>query len=146
MTRSKLPQLLLIDAGNTRVKAGLCPLPESPPAHLPLFETCVAVPCGTPLPWNPGADNLVHALAVSGNTVYAGGYFTSIGGSPRNFLAALAAGGAGTALPWRPEADNVVFALAMWLFFSQALQLVLPAGPLEEFSARALRSLLASTV
>jgi len=46
---------------------------------------------------------LVSALAVSadGSTVYVGGFFTSFGGQPRNFIAALNAAD-GTATPWNP--------------------------------------------
>ena len=35
------------------------------------------------------ANSTVSALAVGGSTVYAGGYFTSIGGRSRNYIAAL---------------------------------------------------------
>ena len=57
----------------------------------------------------------------------------------------LTARGFGRGPLWLTYPVGVVFALAMWLFFSQALQLVLPAGPLEDFSARMLRGLLAPT-
>src|SRR5207247_9983385 len=58
------------------------------------------------------ANSSVLALAVSGSTVYAGGIFTSIGGQPRNRIAALdAATGAATA--WNPIADSSVVALAV---------------------------------
>lgn len=55
---------------------------------------------GTILPWDPGADGTVHALAVEGATVFAGGAFTTAGGgAPRPGLAGLdAASGAATPL------------------------------------------------
>src|SRR5262249_56306105 len=37
----------------------------------------------------PRPDREVDALAVSGSTVYAGGFFTQIGGQPRDKIAAL---------------------------------------------------------
>jgi putative tricarboxylic transport membrane protein len=39
---------------------------------------------------------------------------------------------------WLTYPAGVIFALLLWLFFSQALKLVLPAGPLETFVARAI--------
>ncbi|HEY3856795.1 MAG TPA: hypothetical protein VGO67_20615 [Verrucomicrobiae bacterium] len=49
---------------------------------------------GDPLPFTfPGTNTFesvsIAALAVSSNTVYAGGNFTAVGGQPRRFLAAL---------------------------------------------------------
>jgi len=59
---------------------------------------------GELLPWHPsvsGNSAEVHALVVSGAAVYAGGYFTSVGGASRNALAAIdASSGATTA--WNP--------------------------------------------
>jgi len=49
---------------------------------------------------------------VSGATVYAGGTFTSIGGQPRNRIAALDVG-TGLATAWNPGANASVYALAM---------------------------------
>ena len=54
------------------------------------------------------------ALTVSGSEVYAGGYFTSIGGEPRNRVAKLSATGAGAAdASWNPNPDDRVTALAV---------------------------------
>ena len=51
--------------------------------------------------WSPNPNSRVHALAVSGSTVYVGGEFTAIGGQGRQFIAAIdAATGAATA--WNP--------------------------------------------
>jgi len=66
--------------------------------------------------WDPNANNDVSALAVSGTTVYAGGYFTSIGAgaglAARNYLAALDAT-TGTATAWDPNANAGITALAV---------------------------------
>src|SRR5262249_23164258 len=74
---------------------------------------------GSATPWNPSASGggdipWVWSLAVSGdaNTVYAGGGFTSIGGQPRNHIAALDAS-SGNATPWNPNADYSVYSLAI---------------------------------
>ena len=50
-----------------------------------------------------GGIATVYALAVSGSTVYAGGYFGSIGGQPRASIAALNAAD-GSATSWDPSA------------------------------------------
>jgi hypothetical protein len=49
---------------------------------------------GAATAWNPNPNypdytSIVYALAVSGSTVYAGGYFTSIGGQPHRYFAAI---------------------------------------------------------
>jgi trimeric autotransporter adhesin len=69
---------------------------------------------GTATEWDPNAEgNWVMALAVSGSTVYAGGFFTAIGGQARNYIAALDAspGSTGEATAWNPEADGFVVSL-----------------------------------
>ncbi|MES2387930.1 MAG: PQQ-binding-like beta-propeller repeat protein [Bacteroidota bacterium] len=48
----------------------------------------------------------VGAFALYGNTLYIGGDFNSVGGLPRNGIAALDAG-TGAVLPWKPELDNI---------------------------------------
>ncbi len=64
---------------------------------------------GAVQPWNPNANESVADLVVLGDTVYAGGIFTSIQGIARNRLAAIAADG--TPLAWDPNANNPVSSL-----------------------------------
>jgi hypothetical protein len=86
-----------------------------PRNHLAALNTTT----GAATTWNPnlrGPNNyfdysFVDALAVSGSTVYAGGRSTSIGGRPRNNLAALDAVTA-RATGSNPDADGNVLALA----------------------------------
>ena len=55
----------------------------------------------------------VEALAVSGSTVYAGGYFSHIGGQSRSGIAALNTA-TGMATPWDPDAwSSSISALAV---------------------------------
>lgn len=61
--------------------------------------------------WNPGANDVVYTLAVVGSTIYVGGNFTTIGGQPRNRIAALDAT-TGAATDWNPNADRPVWSLA----------------------------------
>jgi trimeric autotransporter adhesin len=67
--------------------------------------------------WNPGAndpgtDHTVYTLAIRGETVYAGGGFSTIGGQPRNGIATLDAT-SGLATSWNPGALGTVFSLAL---------------------------------
>lgn len=77
---------------------------------------------GNATAWNPDANGandtffcghpVVKSIVVNGNTVYAGGLFTSIGGQGRCCIAAIdAASGAATA--WDPHAGGVVSCLAV---------------------------------
>lgn len=64
---------------------------------------------------NPSPAGSVYSLAASGSTVYVGGDFTSIGGAPRNRIAALDANATmNHATAWNPSATNRVSALATW--------------------------------
>jgi hypothetical protein len=70
---------------------------------------------GAATSWDPNPNSPVFTLAVSGNTVYAGGFFTTLGSAPataRNFLAAIDAT-AGTATSWNPDPNAPVNALAV---------------------------------
>ncbi|MCB0102674.1 MAG: class F sortase [Anaerolineales bacterium] len=65
-------------------------------------------------PWNPDANGAVNVIAVSGNTVYAGGGFTAIGGQARNRIAALdATVNTNNATAWNPDASDRVRTLAV---------------------------------
>ena len=61
--------------------------------------------------WNPGADNTVVSLRLSGSTMYVGGYFGTLGGQPRPFGGAVATSG-GAATAWNPQPNAPVRAFA----------------------------------
>lgn len=74
---------------------------------------------GAATAWNPGADGPILSLATTERTtfpgtitVFAGGYFTTLGGQSRNFLGAVD-GITGTPTTWDPNADNVINALVV---------------------------------
>ncbi|MCX7017203.1 MAG: hypothetical protein NTW86_32340 [Candidatus Sumerlaeota bacterium] len=63
--------------------------------------------------WNPGPNNTVEALAVSGSTLYVGGNFSMIGGLARNHIAALDCS-TGAATAWNPaDPGGLVQAVAV---------------------------------
>jgi trimeric autotransporter adhesin len=53
---------------------------------------------GALLPWDPEPNGPVHALAVSGPTIYLGGAFGFVGGVPRTAVAAVSS--SGVLRPW----------------------------------------------
>jgi hypothetical protein len=67
--------------------------------------------------WDPNATGwspTVEALLVDGSTIYVGGFFTGIGGQPRNEVAALdAVTGSATAWNPNPSPGSHVYALAV---------------------------------
>ncbi len=73
---------------------------------------------GTATTWNPNAAGTlghVYDIIISNNTIYAGGYYDSIGGQIREGLAALDAT-TGSATPWDPGTvgtPGIVNAMAM---------------------------------
>ncbi|HEY2952637.1 MAG TPA: immunoglobulin domain-containing protein, partial [Verrucomicrobiae bacterium] len=64
------------------------------------------------LPWNPSANGPVSSIALSCDTVYIGGGFTSVGGANRNRIAAVDRL-TGQATAWDPNADNDVLTLLL---------------------------------
>src|SRR5439155_26993023 len=67
---------------------------------------------GIPTAWNPGANFPVRALAVSGNTVYAGGSFSGLGGQVRSRIGSVDAT-TGLTTSWNPGASSDVRALVL---------------------------------
>src|SRR5262245_36999240 len=67
---------------------------------------------GSVASWDPNPDGPVYALSASVSTVYAGGFFTNIGGQARNYIAALDAA-TGTATAWDPNPDYVPLTLVV---------------------------------
>ncbi|MBD0255853.1 MAG: T9SS type A sorting domain-containing protein [Cytophagales bacterium] len=69
--------------------------------------------------WNPSAGSTpsairyVRSLATAGNVVYAGGYFTFMGGQNRNYVVALDTA-TGRATGWNAGLDNFLSALAVY--------------------------------
>ncbi|MEI6664278.1 MAG: delta-60 repeat domain-containing protein, partial [Actinomycetes bacterium] len=82
---------------------------------------------GCRMSWNPNLNNAVYALAVSGTTVYLGGNFSTVGGTTRNFAAAVSIsdtgnGSGGSCITayaascrtsWNPNMNSTVYALAV---------------------------------
>jgi hypothetical protein len=60
-------------------------------------------------PWNPGANDIVNALAVkpNGKTIYAGGHFTKVHGATRLHVAAINASSS-TLRPWKANTNGKV--------------------------------------
>jgi trimeric autotransporter adhesin len=75
----------------------------------------VDVTSGSVTDWNPSPGGsfptTVYALANNGSTVFVGGDFRSLGGTPRGFLAGISATN-GSLLTSIPEADGPVWSLA----------------------------------
>ena len=62
--------------------------------------------------WNPNANGEVSALATDGTVVFAGGTFTSIGGTANNRLAALDPVTGAAVTGWRAGVNAKVYSLA----------------------------------
>jgi hypothetical protein len=67
---------------------------------------------GTLYSWRPNVNGSVLALAVSGNTLYIGGDFTTVSGLTRNRLAAFDMT-TGAIKSWDPNVDNTVCSISV---------------------------------
>lgn len=61
--------------------------------------------------WDPGANDVASVFLLAGDTLYAGGEFTQVGGQPRNAVVAIDTN-TGDVFPWDPSANSSVLALA----------------------------------
>src|SRR5690606_34899062 len=91
-------------------------------ARLAAFTVANVATPGTPatlLAWNPGVYDSVNTLAVHDNVLYAGGWFTRVGGQTRNRLAAsevanaATRGGPATLPGWNAGAKGTARTLAL---------------------------------
>lgn len=77
-------------------------LPRANLAHIASDMTVTA--------WNPGANNSVFSMTLSGGVLYVGGFFTNVGGFVRNYVAAIDPA-TGAVLAWNPGTNGGVYAL-----------------------------------
>lgn len=67
---------------------------------------------GTALSWNPNLTGSVDAFAVSGNTIYIGGWLTPSTGTP-SYDGMYAVDTDGTVSSWRPNSNGKIYAIAI---------------------------------
>jgi hypothetical protein len=65
------------------------------------------------LAWQPRPNEAVLAMASDGSSLFAGGRFTNMARSRRQYLAQVPLGGAGTATAWNPRPGNAVYSLLL---------------------------------
>jgi hypothetical protein len=96
---------IYIGGSFTHVRAPGAPAGGAVRNHLAALD----VHTGALKPWNPGANDIVNALAVkpNGKTIYVGGHFTKVHGAARLHVAAVSAS-ASTLRPWKANANGKV--------------------------------------
>ncbi len=101
----------VVRSGNTLYIGGTFGLVRNPDNSFELRNKIAAIDIttGYVTSWNPGSDGPVLAMAISGNTLFAGGQFTNIGGHARNNIAALdITTNTYNASDWNPNANGDV--------------------------------------
>jgi hypothetical protein len=102
------------DGSSVYAGGGFTSIGGQPRSHLAkLSSTSTGAADAT---WNPSPDNDVEALALSGDgaSVYAGGFFSTIGGQTRSRIAKLSTTGTGAAdATWNPNSQSTVSVLAV---------------------------------
>jgi hypothetical protein len=103
--------LALAISGHTLYAGGLITTAGGQPrSRLAAFDLANRTLSDWKVTFGSGANN-VEAIAISGDSVYIGGRFASINGSPRTNAAAISAS-TGELLPWSPNPDRPVYGIA----------------------------------
>ncbi len=95
---------------------------------------------GSPLAWDPSADNAVYAVAAAGGKVYIGGAFTAVNVNGaavmRSRIAAVDAVTGLVDANWQPEADQEVRALTATrrAIFAGGIFTTIDGGPYSFFA------------
>lgn len=71
----------------------------------------ITISNGTVTSFNPSPNSYVWSIYKSGSNIYYGGYFTTVGGTARNYAAA--SNNSGTLQSWDPSPNSYVFSLTI---------------------------------
>jgi len=68
---------------------------------------------GTVSAWDPKANGEIIKIAAGNDAVFVSGYFSSVGGQPRNYVAKLNKSNGAAYTDWDPNPDQFVYAIAL---------------------------------
>lgn len=77
------------------------------------YGAAVDLQTGALLAWNPAANKSIQTIAVSGETAYLGGLFTTLSGAAHEHLGAVDATSGAVLGSWTPQANGEVMSLAI---------------------------------